>query len=149
MYKKNKFIAIVESLALIIKEKEIDEYDKPIIDLVDRFNSYLIKENMINESDSMSPNPKSKLFNNFNYNKKNITHLWAYGLLKYDLLDLDYIHEIEFSNNNKDYYECSYYNGFEAPYRLIMWEGSLNTLEAIIKKWAIDYNYKYEVVKDE
>lgn len=25
----------------------------------------------------------------------------------------------------------------------------LNELEAIIKKWAIDYNYKYEVVKDE
>lgn len=103
------FKKIVEKLSKTMKKYQFDDYDEPVKNLVKRLDDELRSKPL------KSP-----------YIKR--TELWAFALQTQDLIEFDY-------SVNNDYYECSYYDGYQAPFTVFQWEGDLDLLDNIVNDW--------------
>jgi hypothetical protein len=106
-----KFETIVEKLSETMKKYQFDDYDEPVKVLVKKLDDTLF----------------SKPLKNKYINKG--TELWAFALQTKDLMEFDYL------TNNDMYYECSYYDGCQAPFTVLQWEGDLDVLNNIVEEW--------------
>lgn len=111
--KDEKFKTIVEKLSETMKKYQFDDYDEPVTALVKRLNAAVCSKPL------KSPYIKKR---------GNSTELWAFALQTKDLMEFDY-------STNEDYYECSYYDGCQAPFTVLQWEGDLDSLDDIINDW--------------
>ena len=109
-----KFEIIVKKLSETMKKYKFDDYDESVKILVKRLDDTLCTKPL-----------KNQYINKW---KENITELWAFALQTKDVMEFDYL-------INNDYYECSYYDGFQAPFTVLQWEGDLNVLNNIVDEW--------------
>lgn len=110
-----KFKSIVKKLSETMKKYNFDDYDKPVKVLVKRLDDALCTKQLKNQY--------------INKRTENITDLWAFVLQIEDIMKFDY------SMNNEAYYVCSYYDGRQAPFTVLQWEGDLNVLNNIVDEW--------------
>lgn len=123
---KNKYDTlddIIELLSDTIKQYKFDAYNKNIKALEQKLDAHL-------RSTLSSDSNLYRMYGDLSQ-REHITGLGVNFLREHDPFEFDYDYHAK-----KNWYKCSYYDGFQAPFTVFQWEGDVDILLGIITEWA-------------